>query len=148
MKPRTIGIVVSHGFHVRNIVYSRLYSALTESFQVVLILPIGIRVPVEDQWLLKGAIVKYVEIKKHPILYPISSIANSIFVRSPFVASLWRSIAESSEELIFEINSYLFDRKRDLDGRLSVISSHLGLLDGNAWVRIFNHIKNKVDCKL
>jgi hypothetical protein len=50
-------IALSHGFHVRNIVFSALYAHLAEHFRIVLLMPPGSEVPREDMCLLRGATV-------------------------------------------------------------------------------------------
>ena len=61
----TILICLSHGFHVRNIVYSRLFEEMSRSHRIVLVLPPGVHVPAADQPLLLGAAVESVTIRPH-----------------------------------------------------------------------------------
>lgn len=58
-------ICVSHGFHVRNILYSRLYGQLIERSQVTVLLPAGVVVSPEDQHLLRGASVVTMSVRPH-----------------------------------------------------------------------------------
>ena len=61
----TVLICLSHGFHVRNIVYSRLFEELSRTHRIVLVLPPGVQVPAADQPLLRGAAVESVTIRPH-----------------------------------------------------------------------------------
>lgn len=61
----TVLISLSHGFHVRNIVYSRLFEELSRTHRIVLVLPPGVQVPAADQPLLRGAAVESVTIRPH-----------------------------------------------------------------------------------
>jgi len=61
----TVLICLSHGFHVRNIVYSKLFESLTKRFRVVLVLPPGVQVPEADRPLLRGAEIESVQIVPH-----------------------------------------------------------------------------------
>lgn len=63
--PETAFVCLSHGFHVRNIVYSPLFEHLIQRFRVVLVLPPGVVVPPADAPLLHGAEVVSVEIVPH-----------------------------------------------------------------------------------
>src|SRR5690349_2497788 len=58
-------ICVSHGFHVRNILYSRLYQQLIQRAQVTVLMPDGVVVPPEDQHLLRGATVVTLSVQPH-----------------------------------------------------------------------------------
>lgn len=58
-------ICLSHGFHVRNIVYSQLYEQLTSTMRVALLLPAGVTVPDEDRALLRGARVVTAKVVPH-----------------------------------------------------------------------------------
>lgn len=60
-----IFICLSHGFHVRNIVYSLFYKEILNNYKVVIIIPNGVKIPDCDRYLLKGAIVESVEIEPH-----------------------------------------------------------------------------------
>jgi hypothetical protein len=54
-------VCVSHGFHVRNILYSALYEHLARTTRVVIVLPAGVVVPPEHQHILRGATVESVK---------------------------------------------------------------------------------------
>lgn len=58
-------VCLSHGFHVRNIVYSALFARLCERFSVVLVLPQGIEIPAADRPLLGNARVESAAIVPH-----------------------------------------------------------------------------------
>ncbi len=58
-------ICVSHGFHVRNILYSPLYEQLTRVRKVTILIPEGVVIPAEDQHLLRGAAVATVKVRPH-----------------------------------------------------------------------------------
>jgi hypothetical protein len=58
-------ICLSHGFHVRNIVYSRLYEQLTDTMGVTLIVPATVQVPSADLHLLRGANVLQIAMVPH-----------------------------------------------------------------------------------
>lgn len=58
-------ICLSHGFHVRNIVYSQLYAQLTSSMNVTLLLPAAVTIPDADRPLLRGARVMSAKIEPH-----------------------------------------------------------------------------------
>jgi len=58
-------ICVSHGFHVRNIVYSRLFEHLAAQMDVVLVLPAGVHVPPSDLPLFRGAAIASISICRH-----------------------------------------------------------------------------------
>jgi hypothetical protein len=58
-------ICVSHGFHVRNLLYSRLYEHLVQQFRVLVVLPSGVEVPDADRPLLRGAETVTVPIIPH-----------------------------------------------------------------------------------
>lgn len=58
-------ICLSHGFHVRNIVYSRLYEQLAQTMDLTLVFPTGVTVPPEDMQMLRGARVVSVKIVPH-----------------------------------------------------------------------------------
>jgi hypothetical protein len=62
---KTAIVCLSHGFHVRNIVYSKLYERLTQDMDVTLAVPPGVVVPDEDRHLLRGARVVSVAIAPH-----------------------------------------------------------------------------------
>ena len=47
-------------------------------------------------------------------------------------------IAESADQMVAEIQAYLHDRTRDIEGRQRVVETHLGNLDGQAWLRVLN----------
>jgi hypothetical protein len=52
-------------------------------------------------------------------------------------------IAESAEQMLEEVNAYLHDRTRDVEGRRLVVESHLGSQDGHAWKRVL-HVAHKL----
>jgi hypothetical protein len=58
-------ICVSHGFHVRNLLYSRLYENLVQQFRVLVIVPSGVEIPDADRLLLRGAEALTVPIVPH-----------------------------------------------------------------------------------
>jgi hypothetical protein len=58
-------VCLSHGFHVRNIVYSPLYEHLSRAMRVTVLLPHGVVVPEQDRHLLRGAEVITTEIRPH-----------------------------------------------------------------------------------
>lgn len=62
---RNIVISLSHGFHVRNVVYSKLYEYLVDNYNVILIFPTGVKIPEKDLSILKGADIKFFDIKLH-----------------------------------------------------------------------------------
>ena len=61
----TVLICLSHGFHVRNIVYSRLFDELVRMNRIVFVLPPGVDVPAADAPLLRGGAVETVHIRPH-----------------------------------------------------------------------------------
>lgn len=61
----TVLICLSHGFHVRNIIYSRLYEELARTHRIVLVLPLCVEVPAADLHMLRGAAVESVAIRPH-----------------------------------------------------------------------------------
>jgi hypothetical protein len=63
--PETAFVCLSHGFHVRNIVYSPLFEQLSQRFHVVLVMTPGVVVPAADLPLLRGAEVVSVDIVPH-----------------------------------------------------------------------------------
>lgn len=65
MKQDTALVCLSHGFHVRNILYSRLYEHLTQRMRVVVVLPRGTAIPPADMHLLKGAELTLCDIEPH-----------------------------------------------------------------------------------
>jgi hypothetical protein len=58
-------ICLSHGFHVRNILYSPLYEQLARTMQITIVLPAQVAVPPEDLHLLRGARVVHVAVRAH-----------------------------------------------------------------------------------
>lgn len=58
-------VCVSHGFHVRNILYSRLFTSLTVRHRVVVLVPTGVSVPEADATLLRGTQIESVQIHTH-----------------------------------------------------------------------------------
>jgi hypothetical protein len=63
--PDTALVCLSHGFHVRNIVYSPLYERLTQNLSVTLLLPAGVAIPPESRHLLRGATILPVDVVPH-----------------------------------------------------------------------------------
>ncbi len=61
----TILICYSHGFHVRNILFSRLFEELARTHRIVFVVPTGVDVPAVDNHLLRGGTVKPVQIRPH-----------------------------------------------------------------------------------
>jgi hypothetical protein len=58
-------ICLSHGFHVRNILYSPLYEQLSRTMRITIVLPAQVTVPPEDLHLLRGARVEHVAVQAH-----------------------------------------------------------------------------------
>jgi hypothetical protein len=58
-------VCLSHGFHVRNLLYSPLYQHLLERFTITLVLPAGVEVPQTDRHLLRGASVASAVVVPH-----------------------------------------------------------------------------------
>lgn len=125
MKPVAL-ICLSHGFHVRNILYSPFYRWLTESFEPAVVVAEGVAVPDTDRHLLCSARVHSIvfvphryeklfvflrknvfagrkrtqtfnligeaERNKHPWLYRIAMLLNSVLGRFPIFGSLWQKL--------------------------------------------------------
>lgn len=61
----TVLVCLSHGFHVRNIVFSNLLTELARTHRIVFVVPDGVDVPVVDGPILKGASMESVSIRPH-----------------------------------------------------------------------------------
>lgn len=61
----SIFICLSHGFHVRNIVFSRLLDELARTHRIVFVVPTDVDVPAVDCQLLRGGTVQPVQIRPH-----------------------------------------------------------------------------------
>jgi hypothetical protein len=72
-------ICLSHGFHVRNIIYSRLYEHLTRTLHVTVVLPSGVVIPEEDRRLLLGASVTSVTVAPHRFEDQFSFLRKNVF---------------------------------------------------------------------
>jgi hypothetical protein len=61
----SVVICLSHGFHVRNIIYSRLFKELASTHRIVLVMPQGVHILAADTPLLHGSAVQSVQVKPH-----------------------------------------------------------------------------------
>lgn len=91
---------------------------------------------------------------------PVIGIGFDGYERKPYSASVRRTfdfthyrriveeggirIAESEEQMLAEIQSYLADRGRDAQGRERIVCSHLGQVDGKAWRRLADVVETMV----
>jgi hypothetical protein len=77
--PDTAIVCVSHGFHVRNIVYSPFFAHLARTMRVVLLVPPGVAIPASDRHLLLGAEVVTAAIRPHRLEKLFLFLRKSVF---------------------------------------------------------------------
>jgi hypothetical protein len=122
----TVLICLSHGFHVRNIVYSRLFEELSRTNGIVLVLPPGVQVPAADQPLLRGSVVESVMILPH-------RLENAfLFLRKNVFAGRERT---QTFNLITEMERARHPVAYAVAGKINAVFGHIPAL-ARAWQRV------------
>jgi hypothetical protein len=101
-------ICVSHGFHVRNLLYSRLYEHLVRQFRVLVILPSGVEVPQADRALLRGAETVTIPVTPHRWEKTFGFLRKNVFAgrERTLAFNLMSEIERRKHPVMYKIASY------------------------------------------